>query len=197
RADLQLIPKESLQAGVVMELKVVQKSQALLEGVVHALQQLEAKHYETLLESQQVSTLHRYGLAFNGKEVRVAELAQRAELEQALARARAQAPEKAARHKRQSLPAASKTSALSLEERLDLEDLVLPELNQEGVLELWLQLGFGEGELMVGSLRLQWTQLVNRSMALGQLPSLGLLLARQLPALKDQALIQKLRRTTS
>jgi hypothetical protein len=39
-----------VEAGVVMELKVVQQPQALLEGVVEALQQLGEKHYETLLE---------------------------------------------------------------------------------------------------------------------------------------------------
>ncbi|MFM7200105.1 MAG: PD-(D/E)XK nuclease domain-containing protein, partial [Myxococcota bacterium] len=197
RADLQLIPKVSGQAGVVMELKVVQKSQALLEGVVDALQQLEANHYETLLEAQEVSRLHRYGLAFNGKEVRVAELSQRSELEQALTHARAQAleqaREKAARRKRLNIPAAPKPSVLSLEERLELEERVLPHLNRVELERIWLRLNLPIAEFPQEHLSLQWEHLVSRSLQSKQLSSLAMLLSRQLPTLQDEPLLQKLR----
>ncbi|MFM7203789.1 MAG: PD-(D/E)XK nuclease domain-containing protein, partial [Myxococcota bacterium] len=197
RADLQLIPKKSGQAGVVMELKVVQKSQALLEGVVDALQQLEQKHYETLLESHQVSMMHRYGLAFNGKEVRVAELSQRSELEQALTHARAQAleqaREKAARRKRQNIPAAPKTSVLSLEERLELEERVLPALSSATLFDFWLGLGLSPAEFPAEGPVTQWRLLLMRTLELGQGAILGRLLMRQLPTLQDEPLVQKLR----
>ncbi|MFM7203729.1 MAG: PD-(D/E)XK nuclease domain-containing protein, partial [Myxococcota bacterium] len=199
---LQLIPKESLQAGVVMELKVVQKSQALLEGVVHALQQLEAKHYETLLESQQISTMHRYGLAFNGKEVRVAEFSQLEALktslevlrrsEQAAKKRRiARTPSRGSGGKAQA--SAPPGPTLTLEERLDLEDLVLPHLTSRELERMWLRLNFLLDELPREDLSLQWEHLLTRCTHTGQLASLSTLIQRQLPALKDQALIQKLR----
>ncbi|MFM7203664.1 MAG: PD-(D/E)XK nuclease domain-containing protein, partial [Myxococcota bacterium] len=192
---------KSGQSGVVMELKVVQQPQALLEGVVDALQQLEAKHYETLLEAQQVSQIHRYGLAFNGKEVRVAELSQRSELEQALAHARAQAREqaleqareKAARRKRQNTPATPTPSVLSLEERLELDGKLLPLLTPELVSVLWLRLGFKLKELNPGGLLLLWEQLFCQSEQTGNHASLGTLLGHFFPTLQDEPLLQKLR----
>ncbi|MFM7202606.1 MAG: PD-(D/E)XK nuclease domain-containing protein, partial [Myxococcota bacterium] len=202
RADLQLIPKKPLQAGVVMELKVVQKSQALLEGVVGALQQLEEKHYETLLESQEIPTLHRYGLAFNGKEVRVAEFSQLEALKTSLEALKRS--EQAAKQRRTSRTPSGENGrkaqasaplgpTLTLEERLDLEDLVLPHLTSKELERMWLRLNFLLNELPREDLSLQWEHLLTRCTHTGQLASLSTLIQRQLPALKDHALIQKLR----
>ena len=201
RADLQLIPKASGRPGVVMELKVVRKKDSgsgLLESVLEALTQLTEKQYSTLLEAQQVSPIHRYGVAFTGKEVRVATPAQRPALEQALERALEQAKAAAlqkqagggTKSRRKSTPPAS---VLSLEERLDLEDLVLPHLTPSELERMWLRLTFPGAEFPRDTLLLQWEHLLTRAILSGQLPALATLLVRQLPALKDHALLAKLR----
>lgn len=185
RADLQLLPHRSGRPGVVMELKVVRgkpQESSLLEGVLEALKQLTKKQYSTLLESQKISPIHRYGLAFNGKDVRVAELSQVHELEQATARLRA--PE------RMLTPLAP---LLTLEERLDLEDLVLPHLTGHALDGLWLGLGYSRPERVAGDELLQWRLLLNRVIEVGQLPLLARLLVRQVPSLQDEPLIQRLR----
>ena len=205
RADLQLIPKASGRPGVVMELKVVRKKDSgsgLLESVLDALTQLTEKQYSTLLEAQQVSPIHRYGVAFTGKEVRVATPAQRPALEQALEQVLARALEQAkaaalrkqagrgTNSRRKSAPPAS---VLSLEERLDLEELVLPHLTPSELERMWLRLTFPGAEFPRDTLLLQWEHLLTRAILSGQLPALATLLVRQLPALKDHALLAKLR----
>ena len=58
---------------------------------------------------------------------------------------------------------------------------------------MWLRLNMPIGELPSDNLALQWVHMVTRCTQSGQLSSLGLLLARQLPSLKDHPLVQKLR----
>ena len=82
---------------------------------------------------------------------------------------------------------------LDLEDRLALEDRVVPLLTLRVLQRLWLQLTLPP-ELLVGEdLPLLWDQLVTRSLLAGQFPLLMRLLPRHLPELTGEPLLERLK----
>lgn len=71
RYDILLLPKESSLAGAILEFKRVRKNRKeTLEQACHvALEQIENLKYETELKELGVKTIHKYGIAFEGKRV--------------------------------------------------------------------------------------------------------------------------------
>lgn len=72
RADLLIVPRTPGQSGAVLELKVARKKyrtmkQALAEGRA----QLDAKNYVAELTSAGATPIHKWVLAFDGKQVKV------------------------------------------------------------------------------------------------------------------------------
>jgi len=71
RADLLLRPLQAGQPGVVMELKVLRRSETIATALKKALDQVETRAYATQLEAAGASPIHTYALLFDGKEAYV------------------------------------------------------------------------------------------------------------------------------
>ena len=73
RYDIQLAPKEPVLPGIIIEIKVADKSgEAVLKQLAHtALKQIEEKKYDTELRLQGVDTIYKYGIAFYNKNVEI------------------------------------------------------------------------------------------------------------------------------
>ena len=74
RYDIGLIPKVRSLPGILIELKAAGKNdRANLKTLAEAgLSQIRDKSYETEMRSQGISTIYRYGVAFQGKDVEIA-----------------------------------------------------------------------------------------------------------------------------
>lgn len=76
RYDIQLCPKNLAMPGIIIEIKAAAtkdgKAGFDLENLAQtALEQIDAKKYDTELLSQEVKTIHKYGIAFASKEVAI------------------------------------------------------------------------------------------------------------------------------
>ncbi len=73
RYDIQLRPKTANLPGILIELKAAKKGNAesLKALAEKALRQINDRHYETELRTQDVKTVFRYGVAFSGKAVEI------------------------------------------------------------------------------------------------------------------------------
>ena len=73
RYDIMLIPLDRTKKGIIMEFKKVNtsKQETLEKAVKAALNQIEEKQYETELRSMGITDIVKYGIAFEGKKVKV------------------------------------------------------------------------------------------------------------------------------
>ncbi len=69
RADLLILPRQAGQAGVVMEFKRRTGRRSLKTLAAEALQQIQQSRYEVELAESGAAPIHRFGVAFAGKEV--------------------------------------------------------------------------------------------------------------------------------
>ena len=72
RFDLVLEPKLHSLPGIIMEFKAVKTEQELRSSAEQALQQIDAKHYDTDLRDRGIHDIVKYGIAFAGKKVEIA-----------------------------------------------------------------------------------------------------------------------------
>jgi hypothetical protein len=72
RYDVMIIPKDKSKLGIVLEFKSVKTKAALSEGVNIALQQIQDKQYRQALQSQGVQNILELGIAFYGKQLKLA-----------------------------------------------------------------------------------------------------------------------------
>ncbi len=74
RYDIQLMPKNDLLPGIIIELKAEKDRSAdeLKKLSETALKQIEDKKYDTEMTAKGVMTIYKYGVAFSGKAVEVA-----------------------------------------------------------------------------------------------------------------------------
>lgn len=74
RYDIQLMPRDSHMPGILMELKAEKDcSESRLQELSRtALQQMKERKYETEMLRQGVKTVFKYGVAFSGKDVKIA-----------------------------------------------------------------------------------------------------------------------------
>ncbi len=74
RYDIQLMPKNDLLPGIIIELKAEKNCSAdeLKKLSETALKQIEDKKYDTEMTAKGVKTIYKYGVAFSGKAVEVA-----------------------------------------------------------------------------------------------------------------------------
>ncbi len=73
RYDIMLIPKSHAKRGIIIEFKKVEhdEKETLEITVDSALRQIEEKQYESELRSLGITTIFKYGIAFDGKDVLV------------------------------------------------------------------------------------------------------------------------------
>ncbi|OGT66258.1 MAG: hypothetical protein A3J38_08835 [Gammaproteobacteria bacterium RIFCSPHIGHO2_12_FULL_45_9] len=69
--DVMLIPQDVTKPGIVMEFKVVRKSETLETAANNALTQIHTRHYATTLRQRGITRILAMGLAFQGKLVNV------------------------------------------------------------------------------------------------------------------------------
>ena len=74
RYDIQLMPKNNLLPGIIIELKAEKNcSESELKKLSEtALKQIEDKKYDAEMTAKGVKTIYKYGVAFSGKTVEVA-----------------------------------------------------------------------------------------------------------------------------
>lgn len=74
RFDIQLVPKNEHQAGIIFELKSVKKtSEVELQRMAQeALEQTYTQCYDTDMKMRGITEVYRYGVAFCGKDVAIA-----------------------------------------------------------------------------------------------------------------------------
>ncbi len=74
RYDIQLMPKNDILPGIIIELKAKKGCSAdeLKKLSETALKQIEDKKYDTEMTAKGVKTIYKYGVAFSGKTVEVA-----------------------------------------------------------------------------------------------------------------------------
>lgn len=74
RYDIQIMPKNVSQTGFLFELKATKacSQEQLKELALTALQQINANHYDSEMQSHGVHKIVKYGVAFSGKMVEVA-----------------------------------------------------------------------------------------------------------------------------
>lgn len=72
RFDLAIFPKNTKKAGVIMEFKVATSEKELATKAKEALQQIENRQYITEFEKRNIKTVWKYGIAFCGKKICVA-----------------------------------------------------------------------------------------------------------------------------
>lgn len=71
RADVQVIPRRPGLPGAVLEFKRRQGLTDLADTADAALRQIQARGYDTELVAAGASAIHRFGIAFGGKDVAV------------------------------------------------------------------------------------------------------------------------------
>ena len=71
RYDIAAFPKKQGVPGIVIECKTAESEDALAEKAQEALAQIEEKDYLAEFRARGVQEMHRYGIAFCGKHVRV------------------------------------------------------------------------------------------------------------------------------
>jgi hypothetical protein len=73
RYDISLVPLDKNGVGVILEFKVVDEDddKTLENAVKSALKQIEDKQYETELRAMGITEVYKYGVAFEGKKVKV------------------------------------------------------------------------------------------------------------------------------
>ena len=69
RYDVMLIPKDTTQLGLILEFKVVEEGDILIEVAEQALKQIDERNYETELRQKAIQKILKIGLAFRGKSV--------------------------------------------------------------------------------------------------------------------------------
>ena len=72
RFDLVLEPKVHSLPGVIMEFKAKKDDVGLSASAVEALRQIEDKHYDTDMKDRGIKEIVKYGIAFAGKNVEIA-----------------------------------------------------------------------------------------------------------------------------
>ncbi len=73
RYDIQLMPKNDLLPGIIIELKAEKNCSAdeLKKLSEIALKQIEDKKYDTEMTAKGIKTIYKYGVAFSGKNVEI------------------------------------------------------------------------------------------------------------------------------
>lgn len=71
RYDIAAFPKKPGIPGIIIECKTAESEDALAEKAQEALAQIEEKDYLAEFRARGVQEMHRYGIAFCGKHVRV------------------------------------------------------------------------------------------------------------------------------
>lgn len=73
RYDIQLMPKAKDLPGIIIEIKAAREAseEQLKQLAQKALLQIEEKHYDIELQKQDISIIHKYGIAFCGKKVEI------------------------------------------------------------------------------------------------------------------------------
>lgn len=72
RFDLVLEPKVHSLPGVIMEFKATKDDAGLSASADEALKQIEDKHYDTDMKDRGIKEIAKYGIAFAGKNVEIA-----------------------------------------------------------------------------------------------------------------------------
>ena len=72
RFDLVLEPKVHSLPGVIMEFKAIKDDAGLSASADEALKQIEDKHYDTDMKDRGIKEIAKYGIAFAGKNVEIA-----------------------------------------------------------------------------------------------------------------------------
>ena len=73
RFDLAFIPKDRSKAGVILEFKKARKESELEAKAEEALRQIEEKEYAASLKKRGIQTIWKYGIAFCGKRLELAQ----------------------------------------------------------------------------------------------------------------------------
>ena len=71
RYDIAVFPKDNQRSGVLMEFKTAKNEQELESRAKEALTQINARAYTIEFADRGIQTLHCYGIAFYGKQVKV------------------------------------------------------------------------------------------------------------------------------
>lgn len=74
RYDIELIPRSANLPGVLIEIKATDNpsKEYLIKLAENALKQINDKKYDTELIAKGIKTIHKYGIAFCGKRVEIA-----------------------------------------------------------------------------------------------------------------------------
>ncbi|MFR8999196.1 MAG: PD-(D/E)XK nuclease domain-containing protein [Anaerobutyricum soehngenii] len=72
RFDLVLEPKVHFLPGIIMEFKATKNDAGLSASADEALKQIENKHYDTDMKDRGIKEIVKYGIAFAGKNVEIA-----------------------------------------------------------------------------------------------------------------------------
>ena len=72
RFDLVLEPKVHSLPGIIMEFKATKNDASLSASADEALKQIEDKHYDTDMKDRGIKEIVKYGIAFAGKNVEIA-----------------------------------------------------------------------------------------------------------------------------
>lgn len=75
RFDICLVPKAHWMPGILMEIKHVSglKEKQLEDLALQALSQIDEKRYETDMKNEGIQKIVKYGIAFSGKQIRLAD----------------------------------------------------------------------------------------------------------------------------
>lgn len=68
---MMLLPKKKKKAGILFEFKIKEGKETIEYAAERALQQIEEKKYEVELLQAEVSSILKYGIAFDKKKVAV------------------------------------------------------------------------------------------------------------------------------
>ena len=71
RFDLGIFPKEHGQSGIIMEFKVAENEDSMLEEAKTALAQIERLDYMAEFREQSIANVWKYGIAFYGKKLKL------------------------------------------------------------------------------------------------------------------------------
>lgn len=71
RYDLDLIPKDPKNLGIVMEFKAIDDQLNLIDEATKALNQIKKLKYDTELRSRGIANIYSIGIAFSGKAVKI------------------------------------------------------------------------------------------------------------------------------
>lgn len=71
RFDLGIFPKEHGQSGIIMEFKVAENEDSMLEEAKTALAQIERLDYMAEFREQSIANVWKYGISFYGKKLKL------------------------------------------------------------------------------------------------------------------------------